>query len=518
MNYTFTGLLRGWLWLFTTLVPLLALAQPTAPVSAAKATLEGQWKGGLTMPGGSLPLTITVTELANGTRFAVLDVPAQRINRALMTVDLKADTIEFDTRELGCSYICTRTPDGKQLVGQWKQQGYQTPLTLTFEALPAAPPKSFKFPPPYRVEEVSFTNSRDNTKLSGTLTIPAGKGPFPAAVLLSDMGPQDRDATRGDYKLFGSLADYLTRHGVAVLRLDDRGVGQSAGTFTAVTTAELVYDAQVALNFMRTRPLIDFARLGLIGHGEGGNVALLTAAQPLPPAFVITLAASGSVGRELMQQRPGGFLPAGEADTAQDRQDRIQFLAQQAAAQKTEELRAKGANAAQIDTYLAQQQMRQRAADRKRQEAVVKHQRALLEVVRQTPDNAQAQAILTNMIGQFNPGLPAGGAQTRAAQMTSRWYRYYLDFNPLAELGKVNCAVLLLHGTTDAQVNIGNLAQLEKGLRSNNRVESRRFEGVNHQFQAPMAEWPVISGEVRAIMSPRVQQSLLAWIRSEFSE
>ncbi|GAA4388221.1 alpha/beta hydrolase family protein [Hymenobacter koreensis] len=486
--------------------------------AAVRVTLEGQWKGQLAVPGGRLPLTITVTELANGTRFAVLDVPAQRISRALMTVDVKSDTVIFDTQELGCTYTCLRTPDGKQLEGQWKQQGFQTALTLQFEALPASPPKNFKFPPPYRVEEVSFTNSRDNIRLSGTLTIPPGEGPFPAVVLLSDMGPHDRDVTMGDYKMFGLLADYLTRRGVAVLRTDDRGVGQSGGSVTAATTADLVKDAQTALSFLRTRPLIDFGQLGLIGHGEGGNVALLVAAQPLPPAFVVALAASGAAGREVLLQQPAGFRPAGEADTAQENYTRRQLKTQQQLALKVEELRAKGANAAQIETYLAQQQMRQRAADKKRQEIIVKQQKTLLEVVRQTADNGQAQAILTNMIGQYNRDLPPGAAQLRASQMTSPWYRYYLDFNPQAELGKVNAAILLLHGTDDTQVNVSNLALLEKGLKGNKRVRSSRVEGINHLFQAPVTQWPVISGEPKPIFSPQVEQGIIAWIRTLFSE
>jgi pimeloyl-ACP methyl ester carboxylesterase len=318
--------------------------------------------------------------------------------------------------------------------------------------------------------------------------------------------------------MFSSLADYLTRRGVAVLRLDDRGVGQSGGSLIAVTTADLVKDAQAALSFLRTHSLIDFSQLGFIGHGEGGNVALLTASQALPPAFVVTLAASGGPGRELLLQQAGGFLAAGAADTAQENLARQQFRVQQELTQKTSELRAKGANAAQIETYLAQQQARQRAAIKKRQEAVVKQQKTLLEVIQQTPDNAQAQAMLANMISQLNRNLLSDAAQAQAMQMTSPWYRHYMDFNPQPELGKVATAVLLLHGTDDAQVNISNLTMLEKGLKSNKRVQSARFDGVNHLFQAPMTEWPIISGEPKAVVSPAVQQRVLAFIRQTFAD
>ncbi|RTQ52229.1 alpha/beta hydrolase [Hymenobacter gummosus] len=499
-----------WSWLLL-LLPLLTAAQ--AP--AAKASLEGDWKGALTMPGGSLPLTITVTELPNGTRFAVLDVPAQRINRALLTVDLKADTIIFDSQELGCSYTCLRSADGQQLQGQWRQQGFQTPLALTFKPQPAQP-KTFKFPPPYRVDEVSFTSVHDNTKLSGTLTVPPGEGPFPAVVLLSDLGPQDRDAAQGEYKLFGAFADYLTRHGVAVLRLDDRGVGLSGGDWRAATPLDLAKDAQVALNFLRSRPRIDIAQLGLIGHGLGGNVALQVAAQPLPPAFVVVLGAAGLPGTEFMAQRPmPGFLQAGQADTAQENRSRRQLRQQQQLTEKVAELRSKGANAAQIDTYVGQQQMRQRAADKKQLDARVKRQKLMMEIIRNMPDNAQAQAILANMVRQQNPNLEPAAAQATAADMTALGYRALVTYVPTLELDKVRTAVLLLHGTDDQHLLPANLGALEKAFKDNRRAEVRRLDGLNHTFQALPQDWPLINGQQTPVMSPQVQLTVLEWIRRQ---
>ncbi|GAB2952487.1 alpha/beta fold hydrolase [Hymenobacter coalescens] len=504
-------LLAGCLcWL--TLLPLLAFAQapPVAPAS-----LEGEWKGPLTVPGGSLPLSITVTELASGTRFAVLNVPAQRINRALLTVDLKGDTIIFDSQELGCSYRCLRSADGKQLLGQWRQQGFQTALTLQFTPLPPQP-KNFRFPPPYRVEEVTFTSAHDNTRLSGTLTVPPGEGPFPAVVLLSDLGPHDRDATQGEYKLFGAMADYLTRHGVAVFRLDDRGVGQSGGDWRTATPNDLVKDAQVALNFLRSRPLIDIAQLGLLGHGTGGNVALQVATLPLPPAFVVTLAAAGAPGYEVLAQRPViGFLKAGEADTAQEALGRRQLRQQQQTAQKIGELRAKGANSAQIETYVGQQQMRQRAADKKQLDARYKRQRPMMEIVRHNADNGQAQAIVANMLRQQQPGLDPAAAQAQAAELTAPWYRAFLSYVPTLELGQLRSAVLLLHGTEDQHLPVSNLSALEKALKDNRRAQVRRLDGLNHTFQAPPLEWPLLNGEQKAIVSPQVQLLILEWIRQQ---
>lgn len=504
----------GWL-LFVLLISPAAPAQTVPP--AAKATLEGEWKGPLPVPGGSLPLSITVTELANGTRFAVLSVPAQRINRALLTVDLKADTLIFDSQELGCSYVCRRSADGQQLQGQWRQQGFQPVLlTLQFTPLPPQPKTPFKFPPPYRIEEVSFTSAHDNTRLAGTLTVPPGEGPFPAVLLLSDLGPHDRDAAQGDYKLFGAMADYLTRHGVAVLRLDDRGVGQSGGDWRSATPLDLLKDAQVALNFLRTRPRIDIAQLGVIGVGTGANIGLEAAALPLGPAYVVALAGAGVPGYEVLAQRPLlGFLQAGEADTAQDNATRRRFRQQQATADKVAELRTKGANSAQLDTYIGQQQMRQRAADKKQLDGRYKRQRPMLEIVRHTADNGQAQAILLNMLRQQQPDLPADAAQAIVREMTAPWYRAYANYQPTANFGQLRGSLLLLHGSDDQLMQPTNLTALEKALKDNKRAQFRRLEGYTHSWQAPMAEWPLINGQPQPVVSPQVQLMILEWIRRQ---
>ncbi|GAA3936388.1 alpha/beta fold hydrolase [Hymenobacter algoricola] len=494
-------------------LPGLAAAQ--TPAEAPKTTLDGQWKGTLTVPGGSLPIAISITELAGGNRFATLDVPMQRIARSPMEVQQRGDTLVFDAQQVGCQFVCLRSADGRQLVGTWQQPGYQTPATLTYFAAPKADPKNFKFPPPYRVEEVAVSNLSDNTRLNGTLTIPAGAGPFPAVVLLSDLGPQDRDATTGTYRLFGELSDYLTRQGIAVLRLDDRGVGQSGGNSANATTADLVKDAQAGLNFLRTRPLIDFNHLGLVGHGEGGNVALLTAAQPLPPAFVVTLAAAGVVGREQLVLRQAEQLRSSGSDTTKSEAARAQQQFQADVRRQADKMRAEGANSAQVETFLDQQRMRQRSEDKKQLEALIKQQQAMLEIVRQTKNNAQAQAIVANMLQQYRAGLDQTTALASAAQMTTPWYRYFLEFDPLAELPKVQCPVLLLSGTLDAQVGVNNLALLERNLRGSKRVVSRKMLGVNHQFQAPEQEWPLLAGQPKPIFSPATQEAIRDFIRQQ---
>ena len=509
---------RGLLGLLLLLSGTVARAQAPA---GGRYSLEGQWKGALTVPGGSLPLMITITELADGNRFAVLDVPMQRVTREPMTVTPRGDTLIFEAEQAGCRFVGRRTPDGQQLLGIWQQPGYATPLTLLFvPPTTAATPKTFKFPPPYRVEEVTVPSVTDHLRLAGTLTIPAGEGPFPAVVLLSDQDAQTRDAQYGDFALFGNLADYLTRRGVAVLRLDDRGTGKSGGDSTKATTEDRVRDAQAALAFLRSRPLLDIAHIGLIGHGEGGNVALLAAAQPLPPSFVVTLAAAGLSGNDLLtQQRPSLLLRAGMPDTALLSLARRQEQALAEAQQKAEKLRASGSNAAQVATYLEQQRMRQRVEDKKRLDAQRKRRRAMLDIIANTADNAQAQAIVANMVRQDAPALPPEAVQTATARLTSPWYRSYLRFDPRDELDKTKSAILLLHGTADDMVEgQTNMDILVKALKGNSRVTAQKIEGANHLFQAPTTEWPLLNGQPRPIISPAALEAMHSWIMAHVKE
>jgi pimeloyl-ACP methyl ester carboxylesterase len=475
---------RYWV-LMLWLLPGLAAAQ--AP--AATANLAGTWKGPLPVPGGSLPIQITIWQSSAERPTAELLLPLKKAAKYPMTVQVRRDTLIFYAPAADCRFICRRSADGKELQGQWIQTGFRTPLTLSY-AVTATPGENTAveaaplFISTFHTNAVTISSPPDNVRLAGALTMPDGDGPFPAVVLLSDFGPQDRDATQGDYRLFGGLANYLSRYGIAVLRLDDRGVGQSTGNSNNATTADRVRDAQAGLNYLRTLSSIDPARIGLIGHGEGGNVALLAAASPAAPTFVVGLAASGLMGQELLAHQPEPINPADTVKAgAARRAAQVEMLRQVA------KLRAGGSNAAQIDTYVAQQRLKQKNEERKQQEATLKFRRAMLEIIKQTPSNDQAQAIVVNMLRQRYPNEDPAAMRARAVALTTPSQRYFLKFDPRPELAKVQCPVLLLQGLDDTEVEAAdNLAVLEKGLKNNKQVTIRRLPGVNHQFQAPAAE------------------------------
>lgn len=504
----------AWLLLVVLLVGPPASAQAQGP---GRYSLEGEWKGPLTVPGGSLPVQVIVTELASGNRFAVLNVVPQRINRIPTTVEQRGDTVVFVAEQVGCQFKGVRTPEGNQLVGIWRQPGYQTELTLDFVPPPAtaAAPKNFKFPPPYRVQEVQFTNDADKLKLAGTLTIPAGTGPFPAVALLSDWGAQDQDGLVGDYKLLGGLADYLTRRGVAVLRLNDRGVASSEGQTQQAGLEDRTRDAQAALQFLRTQPLLDGQHLGLLGHGEGGNVALLAAARPLPPAFIITLAAAGLSGFEVLSTHPAVGWPTARADSALALVTRQQQAARATSQARLDKMRSSGANAAQVQVQQEQLFLRQRAEEKKRLEALEKAQRPLLDVVRQTPDDAAARPLLVQLLRQAVPNQPDADYAAVAERLTTPWARSYLRFYPQKELEAVQCPVLLLHGTDDLLLNAdANLSLLTKGFKGNKTVDARPLAGVNHLFQGPASEWPLIDGRQSPAVANAALEAIRGWIQA----
>ena len=437
--------------------------QQPVPAVADAPTLDGLWKGQLKVPGGQLEVIFRLQKLAGGEYFSTLDVPLQKVSRMNVKADVKADTVRLFAEEAATRFVGRVSADAKQITGIWQSPGFKVPLVLSFSPVQAMTAKNVRLTPPYREEEATFSNLTVNARLSGTLTVPAGAGPFPAVVLISDSGPQDRDGTVGDFATLGLLADFLTRRGVAVLRFDDRGVGKSGGT-AAATTADLVSDAQAGLNYLRTRPEIDLSHLGLVGHGEGGNVALLAAAQPLPPAFVVALAAYGLPGRDIVVQ------------------------------QQATTLRTLGTENTQI-------------------EAATKRQQAMLEIIRQTTDNSQAQAIVANMLKQNNAAIDNVTAQSSAAEMTSTRYRYFLAFNPIEKLTGVNCPVLLLNGTADLTINAdANLNALAKGLKLNKSVTVKKVAGANHLFQPDPTKWPIVNGQQQPNFSPEAQETIREWI------
>src|SRR5262245_39804093 len=189
----------------------------------------------------------------------------EKIFRSLIAVALTAILVPSDVRVFAA------------IQGAAAQSGASSQSTSNSTALNR--PQEPKKPYPYDEEDVSYENKRDGVKLAGTLTFPRGKGPFPTVLLITGSGPQDRNESLLGHKPFLVLADYLTRQGIAVLRVDDRGVGGSTGSVPNSTTENFAADVMAGIEFLKTRKETDPKQIGLIGHSEGGMIAPLVAAQ-----------------------------------------------------------------------------------------------------------------------------------------------------------------------------------------------------------------------------------------------
>jgi pimeloyl-ACP methyl ester carboxylesterase len=369
----------------------------------------------------------------------------------LSSVVLRHDSLLTGSDMLHARFAGKFSADGQQVTGTWFQGGAQLPLTLRRSSekdkAAAAPrrPQVPKAPFPYRNEDLTFSNKTAGFDLAGTLTLPAGKGPFPAVVLVSGSGPEDRNETMLGHQPFLVLADYLTRRGFAVLRYDDRGVGQSKGTFKGATTADFATDAQAALAYLRTRPDIRPRQVALVGHSEGGLIGWLAAAQPGGPDLLVSLAGPGVPGDAILLRQ--------QADLA----------------------RAHGADSASIGRNF-------------------RLHRALFAELRRQPATMPADQLAAKLIAseqQQQRGMGTEQArQALARAYTEPWMRAFLSLDPATYLAKIKCPVLALNGANDLQVAADqNLPVIERGLRAahNPDVTIQTLPQLNHFFQTDPA-------------------------------
>ncbi|WP_190242501.1 alpha/beta hydrolase family protein [Hymenobacter lapidiphilus] len=410
----------------------------------------GIWEGSLDVSGRALR---TVFELKGpaAALTGTLAVPQQGLTGMLLSsAIIRHDSLLLDADKIGGKFAGRFAADGQRVTGIWSQGGAQLPLTLVRSSAEAqaaaapARPQEPKGPLPYRALDLTFPNAKGGFNLAGTLTLPQGKGPFPAVVLVSGSGPEDRDEAVFGHKPFLVLADYLTRRGFAVLRYDDRGTAKSGGTFAGALTTDFTADVQAALAYLRTRPDIKSRQVGLIGHSEGGLIAWQSAAQPQGPDFVVSLAGPGLPGDAILLRQQVDLARAAGVDSA-----------------------AIGANR-RLHTALF----------------------AALHRLPATATTAEATQQLAVVMQQQVPSLSAEQAQKQTGRLTAPWLRSFLLTDPATYLTKVKCPVLAINGTTDLQVAADeNLPAIERGLKAarNSNVTVRALPGLNHLFQTDAA-------------------------------
>jgi pimeloyl-ACP methyl ester carboxylesterase len=447
------------------LLASLAFAQHAAP---AASSIDGAWLGALDVPPGiKLRIVFHVAASSNGLTATMDSLDQNARGIPVSTVKRNASAIVFDMPDIGGKFEGQLDNNAATIAGTWSQGGNSFPLILARVKNPSvlqlSRPQEPKRPYPYRDEDVTYDNPTANIKLAATLTVPRGKGPFPAALLITGSGPQDRDEAIMGHKPFLVLADYLTRRGIAVLRADDRGIGKSGGDFAPATSVDFATDAQAGVAYLKTRKEIDPHKIGLVGHSEGGIIAPMVAARNRDVAFIVLLAGTGIPG------------------------DRI----------VVDQVRMMAAASGMTGDRLA--------------ELTARH-REIVEIFKSEKNEAIfAQKVRDRMTGK----LSEVEINTAIARAKGPWARYFIEYDPAPALRKVTCPVLALIGEKDTQVSAtDNLPAIRAALQAsgNKDFETVELPGLNHLFQLAKTGAPAEYGQIEETMSPKALEKIVSWI------
>jgi uncharacterized protein len=437
----------------------------------------GSWMGTLTLQGMKLRIVFNIS-LTDGKYTTTLDSPDQGVNG----IPVPKTTFEGSSLKMAIPAIAgvyQGTWKNDNLIdGTWSQSGAVFPLVLNRldKPIEIKRPQNPAKPYPYTEKEISFENSDAGCLLTGTLTLPPGNGPFPAVVLLTGSGAQDRDEMVFNHRPFLVLADHLTRKGIAVLRYDDRGVGKSTGQFATATTADFAMDAVAAVRFLKSVPEIDTARIGLLGHSEGGVVAPIAASMLPSTAFIVLLAGTGLPGEDILYMQSRLIAKAeGKSDKEIEKSRKLQEKLFAVAKNERDDSTASYAIDAVMSDYLASLPEEERK-DSGMNEAMMKQQKA---------------------------------------SILSPWFRYFLTLDPRDYLVKVRCPVLALNGELDLQVPAKeNTSAIEKTLKNagNKDVTIKIFPGLNHLFQHCKTGSPTEYSAIEETFAPRALDMVSVWI------
>ena len=434
--------------------------------STAMAQIEGYWKGEMNVGVQKLETAFDIKAIENGYA-STFDVPAQG------AYDIPVDETIFQDGHLqlamsamGARYLGTLKDN--VIEGEFTQNGMTFTLNLARSEMkeqkktrPQDPQPPFK----YQIEEVTFVNEKEGNKLAGTLTIPEGEGPFPAMVLVSGSGQQNRDEELMNHRPFWVIADYCARHGVAVLRYDDRGVGGSDGEVKNATSMDFSYDAEAAFDYLRNRKEINATKVGILGHSEGGVINFMVAARRPEVAFLVSLAGPSVNGIEALKEQQAAILRASGMS-----EEMVQFNG--------------NANAQMFD------------------------------IIETSNSREEADSLLRQLVKGW--GYSEELTEQTVGQMASPWMYYFLRYDPTDAIVKTNCPALLLNGSKDLQVIASqNLPGYEKIIAEHGKTNLtlRELPDLNHLFQHCETGSPNEYFEIEETISPEVLEMIVGFVK-----
>lgn len=440
--------------------------------------ISGKWNG-IIESGKKEPVVFNFNFEKTGQNYATtIDIPAMRV------ANLKPKETIFSNEEvivnganLGFKYQGKFNKDLQQIEGTFTEGINSLPLILKKTPTPTETQNKFRRPQeplkpyPYKEEEITFRNGDADITLSGTLTLPFKSGKYPVVILISGSGPQDRDETFYKHKPFLVLSDYLTSHGIGVLRYDDRGVGKSTGDHSSATTRDLASDVLSAIEYLKSRK--DCSQIGLIGHSEGAIIAPMVTNLNKNVSFIVMLGGTGIPGSEValyLAKKTRGFSVQDESKYEEAIRNAIKIAA-------SDEDLGEIKRDLKVHYY----------------ESIVPMLKLLIN------SDIKIEEIITSLI------------ETR----TSPWNRYFYNYNPAKELEKVTCPILALNGSKDTQVQSKiNQEGMRKALTKGHNKDFSIYEipNVNHLFQecesGEMDEYSTIQHTI----APSVLKQVSDWI------
>jgi len=443
--------------------------------------LDGAWNGRMVVNHLQLRVIVKLEKKKGGDGYTgTYQSPDQQDKLfPLDVVTFKSGVLHLEVTSLHLSWDGTFGEAGNDFKGTLKQDRDSVALNLSHEAFVPVyrRPQEPKRPYPYNVEEVSFTNRGSGLKLAGLLTYPKQVGPFPAVLLVSESPFHDHNESVMGHRPFLVLADYLTEHGLAVLRIDGRGIGRSGGLFGRVTPEEYISDIQSSILYLKTRTDIDKKRIGLIGHGEGADMAVIAGTQIKGVALIVMLAGAGVDGGKLLTAQSIGLAKlAGEPDdiVAIIRRIDEKLFASMAVSRdpaKTQEI---------LNTTIFAELQKLSEADRRR--------------------------VAKQMV-------------TVARWVNSPWTRYFITYDPPQWLKKLTCPVLAINGDKDLQVSSKvNLPAIDAALKAGGNKDSttKSMPGLNYLFQTCKTGAPSEYVTIEETISPEALKTVGDWIGAHF--
>lgn len=465
-------------------IPPQAQGQEMEQGSADPSGFVGNWVGSLSVGTMQLRMRFEIGESGGELTASVFSLDQGNAQVPVESVTLTGATVTIAMPIAGATFEGTLSADGNSIEGSFAQMGSTLSLNLErsdADETEARRPQDPVEPFPYLSEDVSYPNPDGGHTLAGTFTRPESDGPFPAVILISGSGPQDRDEALLGHRPFLVLSDHLTRRGIAVLRFDDRGVGESTGNFAAATSRDFASDVLAGVAYLKTRDDVDAGAIGLAGHSEGGLIAPMVAVESDDVAYIVLMAGPGVNGERILYEQ--GELIA----------------------------RANGAS----------------------REAIAQNrelQSAMFEVLKTEPDVERAGEVLADLV---RAALEAAGEEVRAqagitddatldgavtAQVQSvntPWFRYFLTYEPAETIERVTVPVLAINGERDLQVPYEeNLREIEAALRrgGNTEYEIHALPGLNHLFQYSDTGSPTEYQAIEETWSVEVMELIADWI------